>query len=98
MYTSEQIATLKGEFRIKCIRVGGYVMQGYGNYAWTENEEQNLLDESLPSTLRAGDYNIAYNMCRDPARELAQRIIAGDFIITSEKRPDPSILFQEVDG
>lgn len=98
MYTSEQIIILKGEFRIKCIKVGGYTMQGYGNYIWVENEEQNLLDELLPSTLRAGDYNTACNMCKDPARELAQRIVAGDFIIISEKKPDPSILFQEVDG
>jgi len=92
--TPEQVAALKGELRIKCVRTGGYTMQGYGGYAWAEDEEQDLVDEALPATLRAADYWTARNMCKDPALELAQRIVAGDFIIVSERQPDPSILTQ----
>lgn len=95
--TPEQLAALKGELRIKCVKPGGYTMTNYGGYAWAEDEEQNLVDEALPATLRAGDYWTARNMCKDPALELAQRIVAGDFVIVSEKQPDPTILMKSPD-
>jgi len=96
--TPEQIAKLKGSFIIKCVKAGGYTMTGYGGYSWAENEQQNLVDDALPDTLRAGDYWTARNMCRDPARELAQRIEAGDFIVVEEQQPDPSVGLELSEG
>jgi len=92
--TPEQIALMKGSFVIKCVKAGGYTMNGYGGYAWAEDEQQDLVDAALPDTLRAGDYWTARNMCRDPALELAQQISAGDFVVVEERQPDPRTALQ----
>ncbi len=92
--TAEQISQIKGSFVIRCVKSGGYTMTAYGQYAWAEDEEKDLMDATLPATLKAGDYHTARNMCRDPARELAQAITAGDFVVVSERFPimDPLLI------
>lgn len=77
-----------GVFKIKCVKVGGITLTNYGQQSFSENEELDLLDAETPAALRAGSYSTADTMCRDPARELAQRIAAGEFIITERAVPD----------
>lgn len=94
--TPEQIAALRGAFVVKCVKAGGHTLSGYGGYTWAEGEEQDLLDDALPDTLRAADFWTASNMCRDSALELAQLIAAGDFEIVLERKPDPTVMMQRL--
>jgi len=96
--TPEQEARLRGAFIIRCVKPGGYTMDGYAQYTWTTNEQQDLLGDGLPTTLRAADYHTARTMCLDPARELAQAIVAGDFIIIEQRPPDESVLLERPRG
>ena len=84
----------RGEVKLKCVKVGGYTMTNYGAYMWAQDEERSLFDGALPVALRADEYGTARNMIVDPARELTQRIAAGDFIIVEDRHPNPSALVE----
>ena len=73
------LSEILGTYRIKCVKPGGYIMQGYGGYDWEEGEVLDLLAPDTPDHLRANSYQTARDMCTDPALELAQCIKAGDF-------------------
>lgn len=90
--TQEELSRLKGSFVIKCVKVGGLTLSAYGQKAWTEGEELDLLDDGVPDSLRAADYWTAENMCTDPSLEIAQAVLAGDFEIVLRRRPDPTVL------
>ncbi len=70
-------------YRIKCVRAGGHVLSGYGQQAFAEGEEVDLLAATTPDALRAASWAVADSMCRDPANELAQAIAAGHFVVTA---------------
>jgi len=76
-----------GTYKIKCVKVGGHTLTGYGQYAFSENEEIDLLAQSTPPTLRAGTHHTAKAMCEDTTYEIAQLIAAGDFIVTEITPP-----------
>jgi len=76
-----------GTYKIKCVKVGGYTLTGYGQYAFAENEEIDLLAQTTPTTLRAGNHHTANAMCKDTTYEIAQLITAGDFVITEITPP-----------
>ena len=73
------LSEILGTYRIKCVKSGGYIMQGYGGYDWEEGEVLDLLASDTPATLRANSFQTARDMCTDQSLELAQRIQAGDF-------------------
>lgn len=75
-----------GTYKIKCVCQGGYILNGYGQYIFKEGEEIDLMDQSLPETIRCSNWSTADSICKDVGFEIAQLIIAGNFIIT-EKRP-----------
>ena len=91
-YSQEQMDRLTGEYRIKCVKAGGYTMTKYGGYTWGQDEEQNLLESGLPDTLRAGTFSTAKNMCEDTTYELAQGIVAGHFEVVNKRQPDHTVL------
>ncbi len=78
----------KGTYRIKCVKPNGQTLTGYDGYDFAEGAEVDLLDDATSATLRAGDYWIADNMCRDIGFEIAQRIQAGEFVVVEKKQPD----------
>lgn len=77
-----------GVYKIKCIHQGGYVLSGYGQYAFEEGEEIDLMNQSLPETIRCSSWSTADNICKDMGFEIAQLIAIGDFIITEKKSPN----------
>ena len=77
----------RGTFKIKCVRVGGLALDGYGGFVFEENEEVDLLGDVLPDTLKCIDYSTADRICSDANLEIAQRIAAGDIIVTEQRRP-----------
>jgi hypothetical protein len=84
----------KGVYKIKCVKVGGHTLTKYGQKAFAENEELDLLDDATPATIRAADWWTADNMCRDTGFEIAQLIAAGDFVVVEKRRPDLSNMTQ----
>lgn len=77
-----------GVYKIKCVKAGGHTLTNYGQFAFSEGQEVDLLDAGLPDTIRAGSYWTAENMCRDTGYEIAQLIAAGDFIVVERREPD----------
>ena len=92
--TSEQQVRLRGTYFVRCVKAGGYTMEKFGQYVWSEGEEMDLLDPSTPENLRAADFWIARNMCEDSGLELAQRIAAGDFVVGPILQPDQLLLLR----
>jgi len=80
----------RGVYKIKCVKAGGHTLTNYGQYAFTENEEIDLLDQNLPATIRCVDWWTADNMCRDTGFEIAQLMVAGDFVVVEKRQPDLS--------
>lgn len=80
-----------GTYKIKCVNAGGYVLSGYGQYAFDEGEEVDLVSPETPVSLRA-QWNTADTMCRDQGFEIAQLIAAGIFIVTERRRPDLTLV------
>lgn len=76
-----------GVYKIKCVKPGGHTLINYGQYAFSENEEIDLMDQNLPDTIRCGNWWTANTMCKDQGFEIAQLIAAGDFIITESIMP-----------
>jgi len=76
----------RGEFTIRCLKEGGHILTGYGQYVFAEGDEVNLLSPSTPPTLRCGSFGIAENVCANPALEIAQLITAGDFEVVIKRR------------
>jgi len=85
----------KGVYKIKCVKAGGHTLTNYGQQAFAENEELDLLDDATPGTIRAADWWTADNMCRDTGFEIAQLIAAGDFEVSEKRRPDLSQLMPQ---
>lgn len=77
----------KGVFKIKCVKVGGHTLTGYGQYAFAENEEIDLLSDTAPGTIRCASLGIAKNICSNLHLELAQLILAGYFQIIETQEP-----------
>lgn len=77
----------RGIFVIKCVKAGGHTLTGYGQHAFTEDEELDLLAQATPETIRCSSWVIAQNVCSNPSLEIAQLIIAGDFQITAMRKP-----------
>jgi hypothetical protein len=77
-----------GNYTIKCVKAGGHSLTGYGQHAFSEGEELDLLDAGTPDSLRAANWAIAKAMCEDSGYELAQLIAAGDFEIASSVPPE----------
>ena len=61
----------RGTFKIKCVRVGGLALDGYGGFVFEENEEVDLLGDVLPDTLKCIDYSTADRICSDANLERA---------------------------
>ena len=93
-FTPEEITQIKGQWWIKCVKAGGHTLTNYGQKAFAEGEEIDLIDDATPDTLRAADFLTAKNMCTDPALELAQLVAAGDFEVSRKVQPDPTILMR----
>lgn len=79
----------RGTYRIRCVKVGGVTLTHYGQYVFAQDDEIDLLDQGLPATIRCGDWQTADNVCRDVGFEIAQRIVAGEFVVTEKSRPQP---------
>jgi len=77
-----------GVYRIKCVKVGGVTLANYGQYGFTQDEEIDLLDPTLPATIKCVDWNTADNMCRDVGFEIAQRVVAGEFVVVEKRAPN----------
>lgn len=84
----------KGVYRIKCVKAGGHTLTNYGQKAFTENEELDLLDDATPDTIRAADWWTADNMCRDTGFEIAQLIRDGHFTVAEKRQPDLTKMMQ----
>ena len=78
----------KGIYKIKCIKPGGVTLTNYGHFVFAQNEEIDLLDLALPRAIYCANWPTAENMCKDKGFELAQRIAAGEFIITETRKPE----------
>ena len=90
--TEDQKRAIRGEVRVKCVKVGGVTLAEYGNYTFVENDELDLLDEVVtPDQIRAPCYATAHTMVTDPACELTQRIAAGEFTVLVHKVGDPQV-------
>lgn len=77
----------RGTYKIRCAKAGGVTLTGYGQRAFTQGEELDLLADGIPDTIRANDYSTATHMCEDLGFELAQRIAAGEFEIIERTPP-----------
>ena len=90
--TELQKRQIRGEVRIKCVKVGGITLADYGNYVFAENDELDLLDEAVtPVQILASTYSAAHTMVTDPACELTQRIAAGEVVVLVHKVGDPRV-------
>ncbi len=76
----------RGSYTICCVKAGGHTLTGYGQYAFSEGEEINLLSLDTPPSLRCGGFGIATNVCTNPALEIAQLINSGDFEVKEMRR------------
>lgn len=85
-----------GVYKIKCVNPGGCTLTKYGQYAFSENEEIDLLDPGLPDTIRCSNWWTAKTMCTDTGYEIAQRIVAGEFIVTEATLPAVEELEAEI--
>lgn len=89
----------RGDIVIRCTKAGGHTMVAYGQYAWSEGEEKSLFDDSLPSGLKVGlSYATAKTMITDTTYELAQCLIAGDFVLVEDRKPDDTALQEALNG
>ncbi len=101
--TAQQMVSFKGQYKIKNVSGRRLQLRGYGQYNFEVDEEIDLLDPAVPSTLRAADWHTAQNMVgyarvrRPPiyaVYELAQRIESGDLEVTEIVRNDPRMLHE----
>ncbi len=83
-FTAEQLTQLRGQWPVKCVKVGGSTILGY---AFAEGEVKDLMDPGLPDSIRAANFSTARNMTTDPACPLTQAIEAGDFVLEPSTRP-----------
>ncbi len=78
-----------GSHVIKCVKVGGLALNGFGGYTFTQDEQVDLMDENLDARIRAyPNYATALNMTTDTGFEFAQHVATGDIIVVSTRRPN----------
>lgn len=85
-YTDRQKQQLRGQWPVKCVKVGGSTILGF---YFAQNETRDLLDPLLPASIRAANYNTARNMTTDPVYPITQAIAAGDFVLQPPTAPLP---------
>lgn len=99
--TPEQLEAIRGSIFIKNISGEILTLVNYGQYEFAVDEELNLLDDAVPDTLRAGEFETAKNMIgyaevdRDPKHvlyELGQLISEGKLKVTNTIDPDITLL------
>lgn len=78
-----------GCFKIRCVKSGGLTLVGYGAFHFDENQEVDLLDPSLPATLRCATWGVAQLVCSDPSTELAQLVANGALVVSESRKPRP---------
>ena len=79
-----------GVYKIQCANPSGCTLANYGQFSFSDGYEIDLMDQTLPETIRCGDWYTADNMCRDTGFEMAQLIQSGDLIVTERTPPDIS--------
>ena len=78
-----------GSHVVKCVKVGGLTLNGFGQYAFAEDEQVDLMDENLDARIRAyPNYATALNMTTDTGFEFAQHVAAGDIVVVSTRQPN----------
>ena len=81
-----------GKYKVKCVKPGGITLTTYNDHHLSENQVLDLLDENLPSYIKAANWSVADTMCKDSDLEIAQAILAGDIVVVEKKMPEPVIL------
>lgn len=96
-----EMKRLKGTLTVKNVSGSPLTLTNYGAYSFAVDEELDLLDDAVPSTLQAADYSTAQNMVglasvgkapKHTAYELAQLVDAGSLSITSDIKPELALL------
>lgn len=78
-----------GSHVVKCVKVGGLTLTGFGGYAFIQDQQVDLMDENLDARIRAyPNYETAVNMTTDTGFEFAQHVAAGDIVVVSTRKPD----------